>query len=455
MNSPDPSISEAGARLRDGSLTSVALTCAHLDRIAQANPAVHAFVAVTEERALAVAARADADFARGIDRGPLQGIPVAFKDLIDLAGTATACGSRLRARHLAVEDAEVVRRLLAAGAVPLGKLATYEFGLVGPDLDGPAPPAANPWNPAHVTGGSSSGAAAAVAAAMIRTAIGTDTGGSIRSPAAYCGVVGLKPTFGRVPVGGVVSVAPSLDCVGPLSATVAEAALTLNVIAGPGCDAASQLDQGIAGLRLAYARDWFARDPGLMPEVLAAVDAAVAQLARLGARVDEVAMPDYALMEAAGAVILHAESLKVHRAAMRRQGSGYGRPAYQSLAAGLCLTRADLAAARRAASALRLAIDTTIFSRHDALVTASTLTTAPPLSAFAHGKPVWTPMRTLPFNVTGHPALALPIGFADGLPIGMQIIGPAAGEALICRIGAAFERATDHSARRPPPVLPA
>jgi aspartyl-tRNA(Asn)/glutamyl-tRNA(Gln) amidotransferase subunit A len=444
------SISEAGRRLRDGSLTSTALTRAHLERIATTNPALHAFVTVTEGQALAAAAEADASFARGIDRGPFQGIPVAFKDLIDVAGTATACGSRLRARHLAAEDAEVVRRLRAAGAVPLGKLATYEFGLVGPDFDGPAPPAANPWNLAHVTGGSSSGSAAAVAAGMVRTTISTDTGGSIRSPAAYCGVVGLKPTFGRVPVQGVFPVSPSLDCVGPLSATVAEAAMTLDAIAVRGCGAASELGQGVAGLSLAYARDWFARDSALMPEILVAMDQAVAQLARLGARVDEVAMPDYAPIEAAGAVILHAESLDIHRVTLREQGHEYGRLAYQSLAAGLQLTRADLDAARRMARTLRRSIDARILARHDALVTVTTLATAPPLSAFAHGEPVWTPMRTLPFNVTGHPALALPIGFAGGLPIGMQIVGPAAGEALICRIGEAFERTAGYATRRPP-----
>lgn len=163
-------------------------------------------------------------------------------------------------------------------------------------------------------------------------------------------------------------------------------------------------------------------------------------------------MPGYALIETMGAVILQAESLAVHRVTMRESASDYGRLAYQSLTAGLTLTAADLAAARRAARALRRSINDTIFARHDALVTITTLTTAPPLSAFAGGEPVWTPMRTLPFNVTGHPALSLPVGFAGGLPIGMQIVGPAGGEAQICRIGAAFERAADKAARRPPPV---
>lgn len=454
MSLPDLTIAEAGARLRDGSLTSVALTEAHLDRIARVDPVVHAFVAVTAERALDAAARADADFARGVDHGPFQGVPVAFKDLIDIEGTATACGSRLRNGHVAAGDAEVVRRLVRGGAVPLGKLATYEFGLVGPSFDQPAPPAANPWNPAHITGGSSSGAAAAVAAGMLRTAIGTDTGGSIRSPAGYCGVVGLKPTAGRVPLRGVFPVAPGLDCVGPLSATVAEAALTFDAIADAGPPAASLLGQSIERLRIAYARDWFAQDPALMPEVLSAMDDAVSQLSLLGARIEEVQLPDYALMEAAGAVILHTEALGFHRTTMQRQAAGYGRQAYQSLASGLCLTDADLVAARGAAGRLRDVLDAAVFARHDALVTANTLAVEPPLSALAGGAPVWTAMRTLPFNVTGHPALALPVGFAGGLPVGMQIAGPASGEAQVCRIGAAFERATDHSVERPPATRP-
>lgn len=463
MSLLDLSIPEIGARLRDGTLTSVALTQAHLDQIDLIDLTIHAFVAVTREAALAAAEQADIDFARGVDRGPLQGVPVALKDLIDSEGTATTCGSRARAGHIPTEHAEVTRRLVSAGAVLLGKLATYEFALVGPSFDQPKPLAANPWRLNHITGGSSSGSAAAVAAGMVRSAIGTDTGGSIRGPAGYCGVVGLKPTFGRVSRYGVFPVSPSLDHVGPLSATVAEAAITLDVISGyderdPASlpqavmPASSLLGQGIEGRRIAYARDWFARDRALMPEVLSAMDDAVSQLSLLGARIKEVALPDYALMEAVGAVILHAESLKVHHATMRARGAEYGRQAYQSLAAGVCLTAGGLAQAQRAGRALRDEINSTLFSRYDAIVTANTLSTAPPVAEFQGEEPTWTPMRTLPFNVTGHPSLALPVGFADGLPIGMQIIGKAFEEAKICQIGNAFERSTDHSVERPPMI---
>jgi aspartyl-tRNA(Asn)/glutamyl-tRNA(Gln) amidotransferase subunit A len=187
-----------------------------------------------------------------------------------------------------------------------------------------------------------------------------------------------------------------------------------------------------------------------MPDVLSAIDDAVSQLSLLGARIEEVALPDYTLGEAAGAVILHAESLEIHLSTMRARCAEYGRQAYQSLAAGACLTQGDLAQAQRAGQVLRDEINATVFRRHDAIVTANTLSTAPPLASFPADKPAWTAMRTLPFNVTGHPSLALPVGFADGLPIGMQIIGKAFDEAQICRIGTAFERSTDHSIQRPP-----
>jgi aspartyl-tRNA(Asn)/glutamyl-tRNA(Gln) amidotransferase subunit A len=454
--SADLAIREAAARLRDGSLTAVDLAEAHLARIAVRDPTAHAFVVLDAEAALAVAADADRELAEGRDRGPLQGIPLAVKDLIDVAGLPTACGSRLRAGAIAETDAAVVARLRAAGAVILGKVATYEFALVGPSFDGPAPPAVNPWSPDHVTGGSSSGSAAAVAAGLVRASIGTDTGGSIRSPAAYCGVVGLKPTRGRVPAAGVFPLSPSLDNVGPLAASVAEAALTFDAIADAGDPAGPRLGRDLAGLRIAYARDWFATDPQLMPGVLEAVDSAVSQLSLLGARIAEVPMPDYALYDAAGSVILEAEAFAQHRATLASDPAGYGRAAFASLLPGACLDAADLTEARRAATRLAGLLDADVFARHHALVTVTTLTTAPPVAPYRDGLAGWTPMRTLPFNVTGHPALSVPAGFVGGLPVGLQIVGPAQSEALICQIGHAFELSTDHAAQRPqagPPVF--
>jgi aspartyl-tRNA(Asn)/glutamyl-tRNA(Gln) amidotransferase subunit A len=446
MKPTDLTIPEAGAALRAGRLTATDLARAHLARIAVRDPILHAFVTVTHERALADAARADAELAAGRDRGPLHGIPVALKDTVDVEGLPTTCASRAAPTAPAAADGEVARRLADAGAVLVGKLATYEYALVGPAFDLPAPPAANPWNPAHSTGGSSSGPAAAVAGGLVRAAIGTDTGGSLRSPAAYCGAVGLKPTAGSVPGDGIHPVAPTLDTAGPVAATVAEAALLLDVIAGTG--AAAMIGAPVDRLRIGYARAWFAQDPAAMPEVVTALDDAASALSLLGAAIEEVALPDYALLEAAGAVILHAEALAVHEAALRDRASAYGRAARQTLLSGACLGPGDRERALRLGRTLGAEIDETL-ARVDVILTANTLGTALPFAAF-DGSAVWTPMRTLPFNVTGHPALALPAGFAHGLPLGLQLVARRGDEARLCQVGHAFEQATDHAAPRPP-----
>lgn len=437
------SIAEAGAAMRAGTLTATALTEAQLARIEALNPRIKAFVAVTADQAMAAAAKADADFAAGVDHGPMQGIGFAIKDLIDMAGVPTTCGSLSAPTDPAAQDAGVVARLRAAGAVPLGKVATYEYALVGPGLDGPHPPAVNPWNAAHITGGSSSGSAAAVASGMVRCAIGTDTGGSIRSPAGYCGVVGLKPTYDALPRDGVFPLSADLDHVGPIAASVADAALMAQAM---GCPATSCLGRPVAGMTIGYARDWFADDPATQPAILMAMDRAMSDLSLLGVRVELIDLPDYAAVEPVGVTLLQYQALEVHRDGM--DGGKYGRQALESLLSGRHLTAADLAAARKQAQRYRTEF-AAILARYDALATANVLTTAPPLADFADGRAVWTPMRTLPFNVTGHPALAVPIGFSGGLPMGMQLVGPDHSEALLCQIGDAYERATDHSAQQP------
>ena len=348
----------------------------------------------------------------------------------------------------------MIDRLIEGGAVIIGKLATYEFATVGPSFDTLYPPARNPWSLEHITGGSSSGCAVAVAGGMLRTTVGSDTGGSVRGPASYCGVVGLKPTFGLIDSTGAVELSPSLDHLGTMSATSGEAALTLDAMSGRSGDerAAARLGQPIAGLRIAYARDWFAAEA--QPEVVTAMDAAVSVLSELGAIVEPVDLPDYPAIEVAAAAIIQKEALDLHAANLAAHPEAYGRQTFKNLVSGALLTDAQVAEARRAGTIFRERLDDEIFGPFDALITVCALTTALPLKLFENGA-VWTPMRTIGFNVSGHPVLALPIGFADGLPMGMQIVGRHHGEAVICQLGDAFEQATDHALQHPPALNPA
>ncbi|MDV3253641.1 amidase [Devosia sp. BK] len=446
----DLDVAELGARLRDGRLTSVALVEATLKRISERDTSYLAFYAIAAEQARLNAQKADAELAQGQDRGPLHGIPVGIKDMIDVVGLATTANAPGRREAIATTDAEVVQRLREAGAVVIGKLATYEWGTVGPDKRGLFPPARNPWSLEHITGGSSSGCAVAVAGGLLRTTIGTDTGGSVRGPAFYCGVVGLKPTFGSVPKDGALTMSPSMDHVGPMSRTVAEAALTFDVVAGKsGAEMATRLlGQSIAGLKIGYARDWFANDPQVMPSVLAAMDAAVSKLSELGAQINEIELPDYASVEIAAAAILHKESFDFHADALREHPEAYGRRAFLSLAAGFAISEGELAAAQQIGREFTLGVNR-LLEVHDVIITVGALTTALEAAPFEK-EAVWTPMRTIGFNVSGHPVLAMPIGFDEGLPIGMQIVGRHHDEARLIQVGHAFEQATDFSLQRPP-----
>jgi aspartyl-tRNA(Asn)/glutamyl-tRNA(Gln) amidotransferase subunit A len=451
---PDLSIGAAGRALRSGELTAVALTRQALARIAARDPALHAFIAVTADRALAEAARADAALAAGTDLGPMHGIPYALKDIYDVAGLRTTCHSYLKLQTVATEDSTVAARLAAGGAVLLGKTATHEFAIGGPSHDLPFPAARNPWNPEHIPGGSSSGSAAAVAAGMLRVALGSDTGGSIRGPACLCGVVGLKPTYGRVSRRGVYPLSYTLDHCGPLTRSVADMAAVMQVIAGhdpadPGSaavpvpDFAAALGQGVAGLRIGYARDLFAGNPLLHPDVLAAVDEAAAALQRLGAIVEPVPLPDYALFEACGRCLLAVESYAIHEADLKSRPLAYGRQTYQRLAAGAALSGADFVQALRLRRELTAAVHDRVLGAHDAIITAAGLSPAPRFDQFGPDAYRWRGMVNFPFNVTGSPALAMPVGLsASQLPLGLQIVALPFEEPLLLRIGAALESVT-------------
>jgi len=443
----DLTIPEATAALHDGRITAPELTEAALERIAARNPRLAAFTHLNPQ-AMEEARRAQAMIADGTG-GPLCGIPLGVKDLIDVAGLPATSGSAVFASRIADQDADTVTLLRAQGAVMLGKVATYEFAMVGPDLTLPHPPARNPWNPDHITGGSSSGSAAAVAGGMVRAALGTDTGGSVRSPAAYCGCVGLKPSYGRTSKRGAFPLSPSLDHVGPLAATVGEAALLLDAISLPGWRPASALlGQGVQNLRIGFARDWHASDAACSPAVLRALDDAAATLSMLGARITLLPLPDYQLYEDAASLLLHHEALEVHRPLMQDHAARYGRPVLQCLAFGAAIEAEDLARAQTARQRLTAAMDQAM-AEVDLMLTAATLTTALPFSAFDGETAVWTPMRTIPFNLTGQPAITLPAGSDQGLPLSLQLVARKGDEDRLCAAAHAFEQATDHATLPP------
>lgn len=448
----DLSIAEAGKALRETSLTATQLTEHALDRIAVINPKINAFVTVTQDRARADAAAADADFAQGIDRGPLQGIPYGLKDIYDTAGIRTACHSKLRVDHVPAEDCAVAEKFSAQGAVLLGKLTTNEFALGNPDPDAPFPPALNPWNTAHSPGGSSSGSGAAVSAGLLRVAMGSDTGASIRSPASLCGIIGLKPTFGLVSRRGVFPLSPSLDHCGPLTKSVEDAAIVMEAIAGyDAYDPASAntsvpqfrsvMAAGVKGLRIGVPRHFFTGAKGLLPETVSALDAALQRLTDQGATITEVTLPDYTTMSACGRVIMFTEAFSIHEKDFRERPRDFGFSTYMRMIMGAFTTGADMVQAMRLRRELTEAVNLQ-FRSCDAIITASALGQAPKMNQPDDwSMPSDAPMQCMPFNVTGHPAMAMPTGFSsDGLPLALQIVAKHFDEPMVLRIGKALEK---------------
>ncbi len=448
MTDPD-SVAALGARLREGTATSVGLTERALARIASLDPVLHAFIRVEGKAAMAAAAAADAELRTGHDRGPMHGIPYALKDIFDAAGLPTTCHSRVMDGHVAVKDSAVASRFREGGAILLGKLATYEFALGGPSFDIPFPPARNPWNPAHIPGGSSSGSAVAVAAGMVRVTTGSCTAGSIRGPAAFCGTVGLKPTYGRVSRRGVFPLAWSLDHCGPLARSVEDAAIALQVMAGhdpadPGSadmpvpDYREGLDRGVAGLRFGVPRGFFTHDPTLSDDARDGIEATLRVLRDAGADVIDIELPDYALYRSCNRVIMAAEMFSVHRPTLQRRFTDYGEIAAQRFTSGVAVDAADYLAAQRLRRILGDAVDRALQSC-DVLATAISMATAPRFDAVG----AVMPLQPAVFNVTGHPAISVPTGLGrDGLPLALQVAGRRFDEATVLRAGRAIEQLT-------------
>jgi aspartyl-tRNA(Asn)/glutamyl-tRNA(Gln) amidotransferase subunit A len=450
MDTTDLSIAAMGRALRDGSVTSERLAKDALDRILAKDPDLHAFVLLTPERAIADAHRADTELKASIDRGPFHGIPYALKDIYDTGGMRTTCHSKLRLDNVPAADSVVAAKFTEAGGVLLGKLATHEFAIGGPSFDLPFPPSRNPWKPEHVTGGSSSGSGAAIAARMVRMAMGSDTGGSIRGPAAWCGLSGIKPTYGRVSRRGVFPLSWTLDHCGPLSRSVEDSAVTLGILAGydpadpasadvPVADYLAGLDKGVSGLRVGIPRAFFHAASAVTPDVLAGIDRTADQLRAAGATVEDITLPDYALFAAAGRIIMSAEAYAIHAVDMRKRLLDYGMITANRFVLGAAIMGADYINGLRARRELTDAVNAAL-SRYDVLLCASALSTAPRFDATVDALSSASPMQTIPFNVTGHPAMSVPIGLAsDGLPIGVQIVGRAFDEAMVFRVCRAVE----------------
>ncbi|MFV0297013.1 MAG: amidase [Hyphomicrobiaceae bacterium] len=454
-------LAEASRLIGAGKLSPVELTRALLDRIARLNGTYHAFIAVLEDQAMEVAREAERAISSGRRVGPLHGLAYGLKDIIDLAGVPTTCHSKIFAGHVAQRDAEVTRRLKAAGAIVLGKLSTHEFAIGGPSFDLPWPPAVNPWGGAHFPGGSSSGSGVALAAGLLPAALGTDTGGSVRNPASMCAIVGMKPTYGLVSRRGVFPLAFSLDHVGPMTRDVADNAMLLQALAGydtedPGSadvavpDYAAELGQDLKGLTIGHVRHFYDGDEIAHPEMAAAVDAAAETLRQLGARVIEIRLPSLQEYAACNRTIIGSEAYAIHRRYLRDRPQDYGALARQRILTGAGISAADYIDALRLRT--RLITATTAAMRgFDAVITASGMDPPPRLDDHEENARVYPRQARQPFNVTGQPAIALPAGFSsNGLPLAIQIVGHPWQEARVYRIAHAYEQACDWHKCRPP-----
>jgi aspartyl-tRNA(Asn)/glutamyl-tRNA(Gln) amidotransferase subunit A len=452
-------IAELNRLYRQRELSPVEVTKALLARIAAHDGQLHSFLRVTEEVALAEAATAERELMAGTSRGPLHGIPYALKDIIETAGILTTGHSKLRRDHLPAEDAEIVKRLKAGGGIMLGKLATWEFALGGPSFDLPWPPARNPWNPDHLPGGSSSGAGAAVAAGFAPGAVGTDTGGSVRGPAAFCGIAGIKPTYGRVSRRGVFPNTFTMDHCGPLCRSAEDIALFLQVIAGfdpddPGSedvpvpDYTATLNDGVRGLRLGLVEEWYRDAPH--PDVAPALDAAVEVLRGLGAIVEPVKLSSLRDYTDCKTTISSVELFAIHEHDLRTRPQDFGRILRNRVLPGALIRGEDYLEALRWRTALAKE-QAQVLRRVDAFVTAAALGVADRADPNATDRLVSAPSVTMPFSVGGLPALAIPCGFskAEGLPLSLQIAAAPFAEALVLRIAHAYQQATDWHQRHP------
>jgi aspartyl-tRNA(Asn)/glutamyl-tRNA(Gln) amidotransferase subunit A len=460
VSAPFWTIAEASAALAKREVSPVELVETCLQRIEAFDSRLHSYVLVLADGARAAAKAAEAAILRGERKGPLHGIPIALKDIYETAGIRTTGHSRIKLDHVPRTDATTTRKLAEAGTILLGKLATHEFAMGGPSFDLPFPPARNPWNPTHFTGGSSSGSGAAVAAGLALGAMGSDTGGSIRLPASHCGLAGIKPSYGRVSRAGVFPLSFSLDHAGPMAWTSRDCALLLQALAGPDPrdpaaadepvpDYAATLGGDLRGLSVGVPRGFFAGDPTLDPEMRAAVEVAIAELGALGARVEEVTLSPLDDYHAACTVILLTEAYAVHEADLKARWRDYGAIFRQRIMGAATITGADYVQAMRFRRRLALEMDAAL-QRHTVLAFPSTFAPAGPIETVPGLAFLEKASLTTPANVSGHPALSVCCGYSkSGMPLGLQLVGRRFDEATLLKVGDAYERATPWRQRRP------
>ena len=456
-------ITELAALIRARQLSPIEVTEAMLQRIEDIDGTYRSYATVMADQAEAAAKAAEAEIAAGQYRGPLHGVPFAVKDLCFTEGVRTMGGSKVYIDHVPTFDATVVAKLNAAGAVPLGKLNLTEGAMGGynPALDLPL----NPWNTERWCGSSSSGSGVATAAGLCFGSLGSDTGGSIRFPAAACGTVGLKPTWGRVSRYGVLALAESLDHVGPLTRSSADAAIALQAIAGqdpsdptslpaPVPDMLEGIDGGVKGVRIGL-DEKYATD-GVDPELAAAVVESVAVMKELGAEIVPVQMPDVDSYLPAWPVLCSAEAVAAHRENYPSRRDDYGPWFRGWLDMGAAVTGADYAEANNRRAELNGLIRD-VFADIDALVCPSVMGPARPITR----EEMYGPLSgdrgtsfqryTVPYDYNGAPTISLPCGLSsEGLPLSLQFVGKALSEPLLCRIGHAYEQATDWHNLHPP-----
>jgi aspartyl-tRNA(Asn)/glutamyl-tRNA(Gln) amidotransferase subunit A len=451
-------LSQAADQIRKKRISSVELTRLCLERIQQHSERLNAFITITADSALERAQSCDRDLKRGVIHGPLHGVPIALKDNIDTAGILTTAASTLFAKRIPTEDAEMARRTSQAGAVMLGKLNLDELAFAGSGTTGCFGPARNPWNIQRITGGSSAGSTAALAAGLCFASIGSDDGGSVRIPASHCGVVGFKPSFGRASTRGIVPSAYSLDCPGPMTRSVEDAALMLELMAGYDPQDAIVLDRSVpaytralsdtvAKLRIGVPRVYFFES--LHPDVASRVEAAITLMSHKAREVREVKLPQFEAVQGGGTDI---ELYHYHRSMFDASPEQY-QPYSRRL-----LERAKTTSAERYVETLKrireLRRDVRrIFDEVDVLLLPTMREPAPPVDEVVAQTHRALPSNTSAFNRFGLPALSLPCGFSnDGLPIGLQVVGPYFGESVVLSTAFAYQQATDWHRRHPPTV---